>query len=168
MVKFRVNGQPCEIEEKKKLMPYLRDVLKLKSVKDGCSQGACGTCTVLMNGKPVKSCVLMSSRFEDADIITVEGLSDREKDVYVYAFGEAGAVQCGFCIPGMVLCAKSLLDVNLNPNRAEIAFAIRNNLCRCTGYKKIIDAIEIAADMFRNNLPVPIKSIFNIFITSFL
>lgn len=155
MVKFRVNGQPCEIEEKKKLMPYLRDVLKLKSVKDGCSQGACGTCTVLMNGKPVKSCVLMSSRFEDADIITVEGLSDREKDVYVYAFGEAGAVQCGFCIPGMVLCAKSLLDVNLNPNRAEIAFAIRNNLCRCTGYKKIIDAIEIAADMFRNNLPVP-------------
>ena len=155
MVKFRVNGQPCEIEEKKKIMPYLRDVLKLKSVKDGCSQGACGTCTVLMNGKPVKSCVLMSSRFEDADIITVEGLSDREKDVYVYAFGEAGAVQCGFCIPGMVLCAKSLLDVNLNPNRAEIAFAIRNNLCRCTGYKKIIDAIEIAADMFRNNLPVP-------------
>ena len=155
MVRFSVNGKPCEIEENKKLMPYLRDVLKLKSVKDGCSQGACGTCTVLMNGKPVKSCVLMSSRFEDAEIVTVEGLSEREKEVYVYAFGEAGAVQCGFCIPGMVLCAKSLLDVNLNPNRAQIAFAIRNNLCRCTGYKKIIDAIEIAADLFRNNKPVP-------------
>lgn len=155
MVKFTVNGEPCEIEEKKKLMPYLRDVLKLKSVKDGCSQGACGTCTVLVNGKPIKSCVLMSSRFENAEIITVEGLSEREKEVYVYAFGEAGAVQCGFCIPGMVLCAKSLLDVNLNPNRAEIAFAIRNNLCRCTGYKKIIDAIEIAAKLFRDNLPIP-------------
>lgn len=155
MVKFTVNGKPCEIEDNKKLMPYLRDALKLKSVKDGCSQGACGTCTVLVNGKPIKSCVLMSSRFEGADIITVEGLSDREKDVYVYAFGEAGAVQCGFCIPGMVLCAKSLLDKNQNPNRAEIAFAIRNNLCRCTGYKKIMDAIEIAAKMFRENLPVP-------------
>ena len=89
MVKFTVNGEHCEIEDGKKLMPYLRDVLKLKSVKDGCSQGACGTCTVLVNGKPVKSCVLMSSRFENADIVTVEGLSTREKEVYVYAFGGA-------------------------------------------------------------------------------
>lgn len=155
MVKFRVNGTEYELDESKKLMGFLRDELKLKSVKDGCSQGACGTCSVLVNGRAMKCCVMPVTRFEGAEIITVEGLSEREKEVYVYAFGEAGAVQCGFCIPGMVICAKALLDANPNPNRAEIAFAIRNNLCRCTGYKKIIDAIEIAAKYFRENLPIP-------------
>ena len=97
-------------------------------------------------------------RMEGKHILTVEGLSQREKDVYVYAFGEAGAVQCGFCIPGMVICAKALLDVNPDPSRVEAAFAIRNNYCRCTGYKKIIDAILLAAKMLRENLPVPSES----------
>ena len=142
--KVWINNQEIEADPERKLMAVLRDDLRLKSVKDGCSEGACGTCTVLVDGKATKACVQKMGRMEGKHILTVEGLSQREKDVYVYAFGEAGAVQCGFCIPGMVICAKALLDVNPDPSRVEAAFAIRNNYCRCTGYKKIIDAILLA------------------------
>ena len=103
--KVWINNQEIEADPERKLMDVLRNDLRLKSVKDGCSEGACGTCTVLVDGKPVKACVQKMSRMEGKHILTVEGLSQREKDVYVYAFGEAGAVQCGFCIPGMVICA---------------------------------------------------------------
>lgn len=151
MITCHVNGKEYTLDEDKKLLRFLRDDLKLKSVKDGCSEGACGTCTILADGKPMKSCVLPVSKFEGKKLLTVEGLSDNEKEVYVYAFGQAGAVQCGFCTPGMVLCAKALLDTNPNPSRVEIAFAIRNNYCRCTGYKKIIDAIELAGRIFRGD-----------------
>ncbi len=154
-VKLKINGVEIEAEESRKLMDILRNDCKLKSVKDGCSEGVCGTCTVLIDGKPVKACVQPAKKFEERDILTVEGLSDREKEVYTYAFNEAGAVQCGFCIPGMVLCAKSLLDINPKPDRAQIAYAIRNNICRCTGYKKIMDAIELAAVMLREDIKVP-------------
>jgi len=150
-----INGSLITVSEDKTLMDVLRNDCHLKSVKDGCSEGACGSCTVLVDGKPVKACVQKVSRFAGKPILTVEGLNEREKEVYVYAFGKAGAVQCGFCIPGMVLCAKSLLAENDHPNRKEIAYALRNNICRCTGYKKIIDAIELAARMFRDNLSVP-------------
>lgn len=149
MFHLTVNGTEFSLENDKKLMRFLRDDLKLKSVKDGCSEGTCGTCTVLVDGKPTKACVPMVSKVEGKSVVTVEGLSDWEKKVYAYAFGEAGAVQCGFCIPGMVICAKGLLDVNPNPTRPEAAFAIRNNVCRCTGYKKILDAILLAAEIFR-------------------
>ncbi|MBM6938635.1 selenium-dependent xanthine dehydrogenase [Pseudoflavonifractor phocaeensis] len=149
MFTLHVNGQTYEVEKDEKLITFLRETLGLTSVKDGCDQGACGACTVLVDGKTVKPCVQKISRFEGKEIVTVEGLSQREKEVYVYAFGEAGAVQCGFCIPGMVLCGKGLIDQNPNPTRKEIAFAIRNNICRCTGYKKIIDAIELAARLLR-------------------
>lgn len=152
MYTLNVNGTTYEVEQDKKLMRFLRDDLKLKSVKDGCSEGACGTCTVLIDGKATKACVQPLSKMNGKTIITVEGLSEREKQVFAYAFGEAGAVQCGFCIPGMVICAKGLIDVNPNPSRVEIAFAIRNNICRCTGYKKIIDAIEMAAGIFRGEI----------------
>ncbi|MDD2958550.1 MAG: selenium-dependent xanthine dehydrogenase [Lachnospiraceae bacterium] len=162
MYEIKVNGTIYQSETDEKLLPFLRNVCKLKSVKDGCSEGACGTCTVLINGKPVKACVQKLSRLAGKQILTVEGLSQQEKEVYVYAFGTAGAVQCGFCIPGMVMCAKSLLDVNLTPTRAEIAQALRNNICRCTGYKKIIDAVEIAARLFAESnaagggkIPIP-------------
>lgn len=155
MFTLKVNGSVVEVEEDKKLMRLLRDDLKLKSVKDGCSEGACGTCTVLVDNKPIKSCVQMASKFQNREIFTVEGLSEREKEVFVYAFGEAGAVQCGFCIPGMVLCARALIGSNPNPGRAEAAYAIRNNICRCTGYKKIIDGILLAAKMFRENISIP-------------
>lgn len=152
MVRFQVNGETITVCEDQKLIDILRMDLGLKSVKDGCSQGACGTCTVLIDGKPVKACVQKAGKMEGKSILTVEGLTDREKEVFVFAFGEAGAVQCGFCIPGMVLCAKALIDSNQDPNRKEAAFALRNNICRCTGYKKIIDAVLLAAKIFREDI----------------
>ena len=153
MLRVHVNGKDYETEQDTKLMRFLRDDLSLTSVKDGCSQGACGTCTVLVDGKATRACIPMLSKLEGKSIVTVEGLNEREKEVYAYAFAKAGAVQCGFCIPGMVMCAKGLLDKNLDPDRIEVAAAIRNNICRCTGYKKIIEAILLAAKMFRENLP---------------
>ena len=107
MAVFFVNGSPVTVERNQKLMRYLRDELRLTSVKDGCSEGACGTCTVLLDGKPVRACVQQTDKLEGKQVITVEGLSDFEKERYTYAFGAAGAVQCGFCIPGMVLCTKA-------------------------------------------------------------
>ena len=149
MATFTVNGKTVTVEKNQKLLRFLRDTLRLTSVKDGCSEGACGTCTVLIDGKPTRACIPQTDKLEGKTIVTVEGLTDFEKEVYTYAFGHAGAVQCGFCIPGMVMCAKGLLDVNQNPTREEAAFAIRNNICRCTGYVKIIDAILLAAELFR-------------------
>ena len=149
MATFTVNGKTVTVEKNQKLIRYLRDELHFTSVKDGCSEGACGTCTVLIDGKPTRACIPQTDKLEGKSIVTVEGLTDFEKAVYTYAFGHAGAVQCGFCIPGMVMCAKGLLDMNPNPAREEAAFAIRNNICRCTGYVKIIDAILLAAELFR-------------------
>ena len=149
MATFTVNGQTVQAEKNQKLIRFLRDELRLTSVKDGCSEGACGTCHVLIDGKATKACVPSTDKLEGKTILTVEGLSDWEKDVYTYAFGKAGAVQCGFCIPGMVISAKALLDANPTPTREEAAFAIRNNICRCTGYVKIIDGILLAAEIFR-------------------
>ncbi|MEG0268843.1 MAG: selenium-dependent xanthine dehydrogenase [Clostridia bacterium] len=153
-----INQQSYEPTEDKRLLDFLRDDLHLCSVKDGCSEGACGTCTVLADGKAVKACIGKLSRFEGKSILTVEGLSEREKAVYAYAFSSAGAVQCGFCIPGMVLCAKALLDHNLTPVRADVKKAIRGNICRCTGYQKIEDAILLSAEIFRENKEVPVLS----------
>ena len=150
MATFTVNGQTVQAEKNQKLIRFLRDELRLTSVKDGCSEGACGTCHVLIDGKATKACVPSTDKLEGKTVLTVEGLSDWEKDVYTYAFGKAGAVQCGFCIPGMVISAKALLDANPVPTREEAAFAIRNNICRCTGYVKIIDGILLAAEIFRN------------------
>ena len=149
MATFIVNGKTVVVEKNQKLIRYLRDTLHLTSVKDGCSEGACGTCHVLIDGKPTKACIPQTDKLEGKTVVTVEGLSDWEKQVYTFAFGEAGAVQCGFCIPGMVISAKGLLDVNPDPTREEAAFAIRNNICRCTGYVKIIDGILLAARIFR-------------------
>ena len=150
MATFTVNGKTVTVEKNQKLIRFLRDELHLTSVKDGCSEGACGTCTVLIDGKAPRACIPQTDKLEGKTIVTVEGLTDFEQKVYTYAFGHAGAVQCGFCIPGMVMCAKGLLDVNPNPTREEAAFAIRNNICRCTGYVKIIDAILLAAELFRD------------------
>ena len=156
MATFTVNGKTVTVDQNQKLIRYLRDELRLTSVKDGCSEGACGTCHVLIDGKPTKACVPQTDKLEGKTILTVEGLSDWEKEVYTFAFGEAGAVQCGFCIPGMVISAKGLLDVNPDPSREEAAFAIRNNICRCTGYVKIIDGILLAAKIFREGkIPSP-------------
>ncbi|MBQ0037039.1 MAG: selenium-dependent xanthine dehydrogenase [Clostridiales bacterium] len=156
MATFIVNDKTVTVEKNQKLLRYLRDELHLTSVKDGCSEGACGTCHVLIDGKPTKACVPQTDKLEGKTILTVEGLSDWEKEVFTFAFGEAGAVQCGFCIPGMVISAKGLIDTNPNPTREEAAFAIRNNICRCTGYVKIIDGILLAAKIFREGkIPAP-------------
>ena len=157
VVRLHINGKEVEAEENRRLIDVLRMDCGLKSVKDGCSEGACGTCTVLADGKAVKACVQKCGRMAGKHILTVEGFSEREKAVYSFAFCEAGAVQCGFCIPGMVICAKGLLDAVPDPTRPQIAAAIRNNYCRCTGYKKIIDAIELAGKMLREDIPVPEK-----------
>ena len=151
---FVVNGVPCSTEEEKSLLRYLRDELRLTSVKDGCSEGACGTCTILVDGKAVKACILSTKRAVGKEIVTVEGLSEAEREAFVYAFGAVGAVQCGFCIPGMVIAGKALLDQNPNPTEAEIKKAIRGNVCRCTGYKKIIEGIALAGAILRGEASV--------------
>mgnify|MGYP001052601251 CR=1 FL=1 len=149
MASFYVNGQLVTAEKNQKLLRFLRDELRLTSVKDGCSEGACGTCHVLIDGKATKACVPSTDKLEGRRIITVEGLSDREKEVYTWAFGKAGAVQCGFCIPGMILTAEAFLKKNPNPTRDEVKLAISGNLCRCTGYAKINDAVLLAAARMR-------------------
>ena len=153
-ITFTVNGKPVTAERDKKLLRLLRDDLHLTSVKDGCSEGACGACTVIADGKPIRSCSLLASEVAGSSILTVEGLSEREKDIYTRAFGQAGAVQCGFCTPGMVLCAKALLDENPSPSELDIRHAIRNNICRCTGYVKIVEGIRLAAQMLKEDKAV--------------
>lgn len=155
MYQFRVNGIPCEAAKDIRLLDYLRKELGITGTKDGCGSGACGACTVLVDGRKVQACAVRTSGLEGKSVTTIEGLTEREKEVYVYSFGEAGAVQCGFCTPGMVMSAKSLLDVTPDPTGEDIRKAIRGNICRCTGYVKIVDAILLAAKMFRERLPVP-------------
>lgn len=155
MYKLIVNGKEVEGEKDKSLLRFLRDELHITSAKDGCSEGACGTCTVIIDGKAVKACTRKLSKIEGSNVITVEGLTKREKEVYEHCFAEAGAVQCGFCIPGMIMSAKALLDVNLNPTISDVKKAIRGNICRCTGYKKIEEAILMCADFFRENREIP-------------
>lgn len=152
---FTVNGVERTVTEKKSLLRYLRDDLRLTSVKDGCSQGACGACTVIIDGETCKSCVPTTDRLVGKNIVTVEGLTPEEKELYTYAYGEAGAVQCGFCIPGMVMCTKALLDKNTDPTDDEIKYALRNNYCRCTGYVKIIAAVKLAAKIKREGGIIP-------------
>lgn len=149
MATFVVNGKTVTTEKNQKLIRFLRDELRLTSVKDGCSEGACGTCTVLVDGKAVRACILTTDKMEGKSVLTVEGLSDFEKEAYTYGFGEAGAVQCGFCIPGMVMAAKGLLDGNPDPTVEEIRFALRTNICRCTGYVKIIEGVRLTAKILR-------------------
>ena len=155
MYVVRINGREYQSAQDKKLLAFLRDDLHLTATKDGCSQGVCGTCTVLVDGAKARACVLPLSKLQGKEVLTVEGIDPEEMKVYEHCFAEAGAVQCGFCIPGMIISAKSLLDHNLNPTRKDVKQAIRGNLCRCTGYKKIEEAILMAADYFREHRPIP-------------
>ena len=151
---FTVNGVLRETEEEKPLLRYLRDDLGLTSVKDGCSEGACGTCTIIVDGKAVRSCILTTKKAVGKNILTVEGLTEAEQEAFVYAFGKVGAVQCGFCIPGMVLSGKALLDQVPDPTEEQIKQAIRGNVCRCTGYKKIIEGITLAGAILRGEAQI--------------
>ena len=152
---FIVNGQKIETSQDKNLLDFLRDDLGLISVKNGCKEGVCGTCTVLIDGKAMKSCIFTTKKIDGKEIGTIEGFSERDKSVFAYAFTECGAVQCGFCIPGMVIAAKSLFLKTLAPTREEVKKALVGNICRCTGYVKIEEAILLAAELFRENKEVP-------------
>ncbi|WP_252234422.1 selenium-dependent xanthine dehydrogenase [Clostridium sp. ZS1] len=155
MFKFILNGQEKSVDENKKLLKYLRDDCNITSVKNGCSEGACGTCMVIVDGRAIKACVLTTEKVNGKTITTIEGFTDREREVFAYAFTEAGAVQCGFCIPGMVISAKALFNRTLEPTMEDVKKALIGNICRCTGYLKIEKAIMMAAEIFRKNKEVP-------------
>lgn len=147
-LKFILNGDEIEIgvHDRETLLEVLRHRLGMTGTKQGCDQGECGSCTVLLDGQPVLSCLTLALRVENRQVTTIEGLAEGGKLHPIQtAFQEAGAVQCGFCTPGMVLTAKALLDRNPHPCREDIKEALAGNLCRCTGYKKIVEAVERAA-----------------------
>jgi len=146
-VDFVLNGraQSAMVDTREVLVDFLRHRLLLTGTKIGCGIGECGACTVLIDGDPVNSCLVMAISVEGKHVTTVEGLADGELSILQQCFIDAGAVQCGFCTPGMLLSAKALLDKNPAPTREEIREAISGNLCRCTGYAKIVRAVEDAA-----------------------
>ena len=152
MFSINVNGTEYSSQDDMNLMDYLRDVLQITSLKNGCGEGVCGACTVLLDDKKVRACTQTLAKAAGKQVLTVEGLTDHEQEVYAWAFAEAGAVQCGFCIPGMVISAKSLIDKSPNPSSKEIKEAIRGNICRCTGYVKIEQGIMLAAKVLRGEL----------------
>ena len=154
LVKFTLNGQMVEEQAapNRTLLDFLRDRLEMTSVKKGCDEGRCGACTVLLNGKPVCSCLMLAVQVRDADVTTLEGLSNRgELSVVQKAFLEKNGFQCGFCTPGMLLAAKALLDQNPDPSVEDIKEALDGNLCRCTGYEQIIESVSRAAEMMKTS-----------------
>lgn len=152
IAKFIVNGKPYEtiIEPHMTLVEVLRDQLGLTGAKHSCGIGNCGACTVLLEGKPILSCLTLAITAKEKNILTIEGLAQGANLHPIQkAFVEHGAIQCGFCTPGMILSAKALLDRNPNPTKTEIREALSGNLCRCTGYVKIIEAVLAAARTMR-------------------
>lgn len=148
-IRLVVNGrrQSARIEPSLSLLDFLRDTLGYKGVKICCNTGECGACTILFNGKPVNSCVMLAADAAGAEIVTVEGLAEGDRLHPVQqAFIDTGAVQCGYCTPGFIVSVKALLDRTKNPTAEEIEEAVAGNICRCTGYAKIVDAIQIAAE----------------------
>ncbi|UTD03984.1 (2Fe-2S)-binding protein [Treponema denticola] len=142
-----INGRPIEadVDEKMRLIDFLRDELNLMGTKEGCSEGECGACTVIMDKRAVTSCTVLAGQIDGCEILTIEGLAQNgELDILQKKFIEYGAVQCGFCTPGFIMSAKALMMNNKNPSLNEIKRAVEGNLCRCTGYIKIIEAIEAA------------------------
>jgi len=142
-----VNGEKCELEIKpnRTLLDVIRVDLGLTGAKKGCGQGKCGTCTVLLNGVPVNACLILAPQANGKEVLTIEGLGAEGFHPLQKAFAEKGAVQCGYCTPGMIMTAKGFLDSHPHPSRDEVRAAIGGNLCRCTGYKTIVEAILAAA-----------------------
>jgi aerobic-type carbon monoxide dehydrogenase small subunit (CoxS/CutS family) len=148
LLQLRVNGETKEVatEINKTLLEVLREDMGLTGTKHGCELGECGTCAVLVDGAPVLSCLMLGVEAVDAEVITVEGMTQNGKSHALQnAFADLGAAQCGYCIPGILLTAKALLDANPHPTRDDIRQALSGNLCRCTGYTKILQAVELAA-----------------------
>ena len=151
-IKFVLNGESYElsIPPWRTLLEVIREDLKLTGTKEGCGEGECGACTVIMGGKTVNSCLVPAVEADGQEITTIEGLSDGDKLHPIQeAFVEHGGMQCGFCTPGMIMSAKELLDKNPSPSEEEIKRGISGNICRCTGYTKIIESIGIAAEAMK-------------------
>src|SRR5947208_10431337 len=149
-ITFHINGSEREVDEPpmRRALDVLREALRLTGTKEGCGEGECGACSILVDGEVVNSCLIPICQLQSTRIITVEGLArDGRFDPLQQAFLETGGAQCGICTPGMLIAARALLDARSNPTRDEIKEAIAGNLCRCTGYVKIIDAIEQAAKL---------------------
>jgi len=155
-VSFRINGEPqtLTVAATTTLLEVIRDRLHLTGTKEGCGIGECGACTVLLDGAPVTSCLILAAEVDGASIETIEGEAKNGRlSELQQAFIDAGAVQCGFCTPGMIMSARGLLRRNPDPSEEEIVEAISGNLCRCTGYAAIVDAIKLAADRERDMSP---------------
>ena len=149
-IRITVNGEleQADVSANMTLLDLLRETLILTGTKNGCAAGECGACTVLMNGEPVNSCLVLAVECDGVEIVTVEGLAqDTQLDPIQEAIMEAGGVQCGFCTPGILIASRALIDRNPNPSQSEIKAALVGNLCRCTGYLRIIDAVQAAAQL---------------------
>jgi carbon-monoxide dehydrogenase small subunit len=152
IISLTVNGETVEaaVEPNSTLLQFLREQLGLTGAKHGCGLGDCGACTVILDGAPVNSCLVLAVQANGREVLTIEGLAQNgELHPIQSAFVEKGAIQCGFCTPGMILSAKALLEENPKPTETQIRTAISGNLCRCTGYQKIVEAIGEAADAMR-------------------
>jgi len=149
IIQLTVNGELAEVavDPNRTLLQVLREDLGLTGTKHGCGLGDCGACTVILDGQPVNSCLVLAVQANGSDVLTIEGLAENGKlQPLQQAFVEKGAIQCGFCSPGMILSAKALLDQNPKPTEKDIRMALSGNLCRCTGYQKIVEAVQAAAN----------------------
>jgi len=155
IVEFTLNGEKVkyDVRPDKRVLDFFRDELGLTGPKEACGEGECGACTIIVDGLNVHSCLMLAAELDGKDVWTIEGLKGPGEKLHPIqeAFVEVGAIQCGFCTPGMVMSTKVLLDNNPSPTREEIKKALEGNLCRCTGYYKIIEAVELAAEKLKGD-----------------
>jgi carbon-monoxide dehydrogenase small subunit len=143
-ITFRLNGDEIttDVKSNRRALDFIREDLGLAGTKEGCGEGECGACTIIVDGKAVNSCLMFAVEFDGKDVLTIEGIGKKELDEIQKAFVDKNGIQCGFCTPGMIMSIKALLDKNSEPDEEEIKTALEGNLCRCTGYYKIIEAVK--------------------------